>query len=252
MGEPASSKLPAPDWSAYDHTASARVSHCCLLLLGLRPGPAIRAGVTKWPTGSELGKRYNSLLSKCYEAMIGRNPLLQPLKGEATSERLEFQRLPLALAHFAALARSDLSPFAHTLQEQLPEGFASLKSPLPLGSRSSTELLSDLRATYPTGDAQEDQEQPGPGVELEKLGTRKDKQLALYTGILLRWVYETRGAQHWYWGSALNASAIEADLLAWLRDRAMISSDAPREGTMRRYFGMAAKTFDDEYKLKRP
>ena len=238
MEESASLKLPPPDWSSYDHVASARVSHCCLLLMGLRPGPAIRAGVAKWPASSELGKRYNSLLLKCYWAITGGNPLLQPLNGEATTERLEFQRLPLSLAHFAALARSDLSPFAHTLQEQLPEGFENLKPPVPLGSRASNELLSELRATYATSDSPENHEQ------------LKDKQLALYTGVLLRWAYETRGKQNWLWGASLNARAIEADLLTWLRDRAVHSSDAPQEGTMRRYFGIAAKTFDDHYKLK--
>ncbi|GER21328.1 hypothetical protein VCH24_63770 [Variovorax boronicumulans] len=249
MEEPASLKLPTPDWSSYDHVASARVSHCCLLLMGLRPGPAIRAGVAKWPASSELGKRYNSLLLKCYWAITGGNPLLQPLKGETTTERLEFQRLPLSLAHFAALARSDLSPFAHTLQEQLPEGFENLKPPVPLGSRASNELLSELRATYATSNSPEDHEQLNVPGESEKLD-RKDKQLALYTGVLLHWVYETRSKQNWLWGAALNASAIEADLLTWLRDRAVHSSDAPQEGTMRRYLGMAAKTFDDTYKLK--
>ncbi|MDP9880276.1 hypothetical protein J2W25_004604 [Variovorax boronicumulans] len=182
--------------------------------------------------------------------MIAKNPLLQPTEGEATKDRAAFQRLPLSLAHFAALARSDLSPFAQILQQPLPEGFARLRAPLPLGTRSSKDLLAELRATYPVAEVLESADNVDPDSQLEKLKTRKEKQLATYMGVLLRWVHETHSKQHWLWGSKVNAKAVEADLLAWLHERSVVSTDVPEPGTMRRPLGTALKAFDHEYRLK--
>lgn len=243
-------ELSGPNWSRYQHRPAARISHCCLLLMGLQPSAAREARVMEWPARSALGKQYNALLVEAYHAIAGKNPLLQPLVGELTVDRAEFQKLMVPLAYFVAFASSDMSPFAAVLKQPVPDAFKSLSPPTPPGYRRAEDLLSELRSTYRNSNSHEDQEQVDAPAAVTDGLARGDKQLALYTGVLLRWVYETQAKQNWLWGSSLNAKAIEADLLAWLCSRAERSSDAPKPGTMRRHFGIAARAFDHTYKLK--
>ncbi|MBK6008679.1 hypothetical protein JJB11_21470 [Ramlibacter ginsenosidimutans] len=243
-----SPEIPAPNWTQYQHRPAARISDCCLLLMGLQPGAARKAGATKWPTRSLVAKQYNRLLAEAYHAMAGKNPLLEPLLGEPTVDRVEFQKVMVPLAAFVALANSDMSPFAAVLKQTIPDAFKALSPPIPAGSRPVKDLLAELRSTY------SDREPPSPGAdspdeafdadkELAKIKSRGDQQVLVYAGALLHWVHEEAMNGEWHTSSRFSLNAIESKLRTWLAERAYDPTAVPRPGTIRKQFAIALEAF---------
>lgn len=242
-------QMTAAGWGKYHHRPAVSVSACCLLLMGLKPAAAKKAGVTRWPTKLKLGRRYNALLAQAHSGMAGKNPLLQPLEGQATRDRDEFQKLLIPLAYFVALATSDVTPFSTILQQEPPDAFKRLAPPVPTGYGRPDELLNELRETYVKSNdgvartaAPEDTEFD-EAAELSKIKSRHEKQVLLYCGVLLHWVHETYMGKDWLSRPKPSLNAIEAVILPWLEKRVTDLRQVPSDGTMRKSLRLALEAF---------
>lgn len=145
--------IPAPNWERYASSRVETIRTCCLLLLGYAPKAAKAAGVTEYPTRSKRALAYNKLLARSCKEMLAGNPLLAPLEGAATTNRADFQKLPVSLLYFTELARSTASPYKGLLPGAIPEEFLRLRPRPVVKARPPEELLHLLSSSSPSAPA---------------------------------------------------------------------------------------------------
>lgn len=140
----ASPKRPSiePDWAAFQSRPTALVQDCLLLLMGYSREHAIAKKICEYPANTALAKIYLSLLRETYYAMAAKHPLLKPVDGIFTRDRIKLQKVLLSLDYFVTLATSDFSPYRHLIE--LPSELKILRPPGHFEWPSARKVISEL------------------------------------------------------------------------------------------------------------
>jgi hypothetical protein len=150
VGPPAKERrTPVPNWQQHNRPL-ATIRRALFLLLDVDPEKAVERRWNVRSSEHSVAKSYEDILRITLHQMLIGNPLLEPLAGDVTRRRKDFEQVLISMRRFIALVQSPFSPYMAVVATP-PAGLLSLRVEEPYGGLSTTKRLELVARHFGSG-----------------------------------------------------------------------------------------------------